>query len=274
MTGDGGLRRLLPPPRRRPGVLTVLVRWRIELLLLGGIVTAWYHAGATAVLVTVLMVALLATLIRPVGRVVLGVVLAVAVPHRVRSGLVQSGVVDRTGRPPWIVWPAPPRTRCCSRSGCGPERPPRTCGRRHRWSRPRPGRRASRSGSDRRGATEPWWSSTDRAGDGPGGERRWPARSARAPPDRRPSSATKRSSRHRINRQWPEPGTHDLNRGAWTCGRRSAALTASFGPPPRPGTSEFSARLSSRDTGAATRRPVRGSPPWPERGGVWPTGGF
>ena len=53
---------------------------------------------------------------------------------------------------------------------------------------------------------------------------------ARAPPDRRPSSATKRSSRHRINRQWPEPGTHDLNRGAWTYGRRSAALTASFGP--------------------------------------------
>ncbi len=107
MTGDGGLRRLLPPPRRRPGVLTVLVRWRIELLLLGGIVTAWYHAGATAVLVTVLMVALLATLIPPVGRVVLGVVLAVVVPHRVRSGLVQSGVVDRTGRPPWIVWARP-----------------------------------------------------------------------------------------------------------------------------------------------------------------------
>lgn len=29
------------------------------------------------------------------------------VPHRVRSGLVQSGVVDRGGRPPWIMWAHP-----------------------------------------------------------------------------------------------------------------------------------------------------------------------
>jgi hypothetical protein len=107
MTGDGGLRRLLPPPRRRPGLLAILIRWRVELLILGGIVTASYHAGLTAVIVAALMVALLATLIPPVGRVVLGVVLAVVVPHRVRSGLVQSGVVDRTGRPPWIMWARP-----------------------------------------------------------------------------------------------------------------------------------------------------------------------
>jgi hypothetical protein len=107
MNGDGGLRRILPPPRRRPGLLAIVVRWRAELLILGGIAMVWYQVGPIPVLVAGLMMALFGTLIPAVGRVVLGVLLAIVVPHRVRSGLVQSGVVDRTGRPPWIMWARP-----------------------------------------------------------------------------------------------------------------------------------------------------------------------
>ncbi|TDP98178.1 hypothetical protein [Labedaea rhizosphaerae] len=97
------LRRVLPPPRRRPSLVTIAVRWRIELLL-GTAIGLWVGllgwlpltvaAGAVAV-----ALAVNPSLRRGAARVLR----AVIVPHRVRSGLLQSGVTDRSGRLPWLV---------------------------------------------------------------------------------------------------------------------------------------------------------------------------
>ena len=101
--GDGELRRLLPPTRKRPGILAVLVRWRGELLLAGLLAGLWSLVGGQAVGWIAGVTLVLAVLVRPFGRVLLGVLQALVTAHRVRSGLVQAGVAGRNGRPPWIV---------------------------------------------------------------------------------------------------------------------------------------------------------------------------
>lgn len=103
MTADGGLRRILPPPRRRPGLLAVLVRWRAELLLVGVVAGCWHWAGGAAVGVGAVTAGVLTLFVEPVRTIVRDVVQSVVCMHRVRSGLVQAGVADRTGRIPWVV---------------------------------------------------------------------------------------------------------------------------------------------------------------------------
>ncbi|QJY46182.1 hypothetical protein [Pseudonocardia broussonetiae] len=103
MSADGGLRRLLPPPRRRPNLLTVLLRWRAELLVAGVLASLWHYAGAGAVGALCAVVAVLALLVPPVRNVLGGAAQAVVTMHRIRSGLVQAGVADRAGRIPWVV---------------------------------------------------------------------------------------------------------------------------------------------------------------------------
>lgn len=103
MSADGGLRRLLPPPRRRPNLLAVLLRWRAELLVVGALATLWHYAGAGAVGVACALVAVLGFFIAPVRSVLGGALQAVVTMHRVRTGLVQAGVADRSGRIPWVV---------------------------------------------------------------------------------------------------------------------------------------------------------------------------
>jgi hypothetical protein len=100
---DDELRRLLPPPRRRPNPIEVGVRWRVELLLLAAVGMAvhrfggWIPLGVAGVLTVLLAVS------REARHVALGLLHSVVVPHRVRSGLVQAGVADRSGRLPWLV---------------------------------------------------------------------------------------------------------------------------------------------------------------------------
>jgi hypothetical protein len=105
---DDDLRRLLPlPPRRRPGPLAVAVRWRAELLAVGVTAAAWYAFGGTAVVTVAVVLAGLVVAVPPVRRHTRGLLQAVIVMHRVRSGLVQGGVADRSGRLPWVVAACP-----------------------------------------------------------------------------------------------------------------------------------------------------------------------
>jgi hypothetical protein len=103
VTADGGLRRILPPPRRRPGLLAVLVRWRAELLVVGAVAGAWHWGGGAAVGVAAATAGVLTLLVEPVRTIVRDAVQSVVCMHRVRSGLVQAGVADRKGRIPWVV---------------------------------------------------------------------------------------------------------------------------------------------------------------------------
>jgi hypothetical protein len=103
MTADDGLRRLLPPPRRRPGLLAMCVRWRLEILIVGVLVAGAQAVGGTVTGFVVVALGLVVTLVPAVRRAALAFVQALVVPHRVRSGLVQAGVADRTGRLPWLV---------------------------------------------------------------------------------------------------------------------------------------------------------------------------
>jgi len=80
------------------------VRWRLELLLLCGLVAGWHFAGATALGIGVAALAGIVALVPAARRAAIGIVQALVVPHRVRSGLVQAGVADRAGRLPWLVW--------------------------------------------------------------------------------------------------------------------------------------------------------------------------
>jgi hypothetical protein len=102
MTGDD-FRRLLPPPRRRPGLLAMCVRWRIEIVTVVAVTAAWQRFGATTLTLGVLMLTSVLIIVPVTRRLALGLLQAVVVPHRVRSGLVQGGVADRSGRLPWIV---------------------------------------------------------------------------------------------------------------------------------------------------------------------------
>jgi hypothetical protein len=107
MTAEGEWRRWLPPPRRRPRLLAVVIRWRIEIVLLVGGIAAWRQAGTLAMEIVVGASCLLLAAV-PVVRRVSGCAFATVVaPHRVRSGLVQAGVTDRAGSPPWLIWAAP-----------------------------------------------------------------------------------------------------------------------------------------------------------------------
>jgi hypothetical protein len=100
------MRRLISP-QRRPGLLAVLVRWRVEVLL----AVAWYCLGiievGIAIGIAATALALSAISFPAVGHGAVSVVQSLVVPHRVRSALIQAGIASRRGRPPWIViaWP-------------------------------------------------------------------------------------------------------------------------------------------------------------------------
>jgi hypothetical protein len=107
VTSEPDWRRLLPPPRRRPGLVAIVVRWRVEVLLVLAVGAMWQLGGGRVVEllagVTALGLAATAT-----GRAVAVVAWQLlAVPHRVRSAFVQAGVASRQGRLPLIFWVRP-----------------------------------------------------------------------------------------------------------------------------------------------------------------------
>ncbi len=103
MSADEPLRRLLPAPRHRPGPLSIAVRWRGELALVAAVVAGVQLIGPPVAAAIGGTLALLVALVPTVRRVAVGGLLRLVVPHRVRAGLVQAGVTDRSGRPPWLV---------------------------------------------------------------------------------------------------------------------------------------------------------------------------
>jgi len=110
---DEVFRRLTPPPGRArwPGLLTVLGRWRAELLLVGAVAGLWHWVGGLVVGLVGMALAVLVAAIPAVRRGFVCLLQTVVVPHRVRAGLVQAGVGDRTGRPPWLPWARPIGTK-------------------------------------------------------------------------------------------------------------------------------------------------------------------
>jgi hypothetical protein len=107
MTDSADRRRLHPPPRRRPGPVAILIRWRVEVLLLVVLASVW-HAWGTRSLGIVLSAALvLAVVSPPVRRFVLLAWHLLAVPHRVRSAFVHAGVPNRQGYLPWLFLASP-----------------------------------------------------------------------------------------------------------------------------------------------------------------------
>ncbi|OLT14227.1 hypothetical protein BJF78_19705 [Pseudonocardia sp. CNS-139] len=107
MTPDGlvpdDLRRLVPPPRRRPGVVAVAVRWRCEIMIAAVLAFGAHAAGPVVTGLLAGMGAIVVALVPAVRRAVVAGVQTLVVPHRVRAGLVQAGATDRDGRLPWLV---------------------------------------------------------------------------------------------------------------------------------------------------------------------------
>jgi hypothetical protein len=107
MTEGADLRRIHPPPRRRPGLLAILVRWRVEILLLCALVSAWNAFGTRVIVIVVSMLLVVAAVYPPVRRAALLAWHLLAVPHRVRSAFVQAGVASRQGYLPWLFVASP-----------------------------------------------------------------------------------------------------------------------------------------------------------------------
>lgn len=101
MSADDDLRRLLPPPRRHPGLLVVCLRWRVELLIAGCLAAGFQTLGGVVTGVLLVGLGLLVVAVPVVRRWVIAFGRTLVVTHRVRSGLVRAGVGD--GRLPWLV---------------------------------------------------------------------------------------------------------------------------------------------------------------------------
>jgi hypothetical protein len=107
VTDSSAWRRILPPPRRRPGPLMIMVWWRVELVVAGAVGTLAYHADALAAEIVGGSLLVLATTL-PAGRATaVRTWQLLAVPHRLRSAFVEAGVASRAGRLPWIFWARP-----------------------------------------------------------------------------------------------------------------------------------------------------------------------
>jgi hypothetical protein len=101
---SAGWRRLLPPPRHRPGLVAIIVRWRIEIALLALVWASWRSTGPLVMAFVFLGSVLAAATMPTVRHLLVRVWQLLVVPHRVRTALVQAGVGDRAGRLPWILW--------------------------------------------------------------------------------------------------------------------------------------------------------------------------
>lgn len=101
----------LPERVRRPLPTTVLWRWRYEVLLLLGISICGWYAYRTGTVVPALLgapvVGIVIAVIPPLRRAVCAPVLCVITAHRVRTGLAQAWVHNRSGRLPALVWTRP-----------------------------------------------------------------------------------------------------------------------------------------------------------------------
>jgi hypothetical protein len=107
MNDIGPWRRIFPPDRRRPGPLSTMVRWRVELLLAAGVSAIWYYAGSEVIVLIVAVCSALVAIVDRARRVAIAVVQSIVVPHRMRSALIEAGVTSQAGRIPWIMWAWP-----------------------------------------------------------------------------------------------------------------------------------------------------------------------
>lgn len=107
MATDDDLRRLWPPPRRKPNIVDVLVRWRVEIVLAVLAVAAWHYIGGRTIAIVGAISLASVMALHPVRQLAVRCWELLIAPHRVRAGLVQAGVADRRGALPWVLWAAP-----------------------------------------------------------------------------------------------------------------------------------------------------------------------
>ncbi len=100
-------RRLWPPPRRKPNIFDLVVRWRVEIVLAVLAVATWLQVGGrnTAIAGGITLASVL--LVAPLRHLAVRCWELLISPHRVRAGLVQAGVADRRGALPWVLWAVP-----------------------------------------------------------------------------------------------------------------------------------------------------------------------
>ena len=63
----------------------------------------WQAVGSTGAAIVLAIFGIVVVSVPVVRRAAVAFGQVLVVPHRVRSGLVQAGVTDRSGRPPWLV---------------------------------------------------------------------------------------------------------------------------------------------------------------------------
>jgi hypothetical protein len=90
--------------RRWPGLLAVVVRWRIEVTAVTAIGLLWHLAGGFFVGTLAVTTAILTATVPAIRQAAVRSWQLVTLPHRVRTALAQAGAVDRDGRLPWVLW--------------------------------------------------------------------------------------------------------------------------------------------------------------------------
>jgi hypothetical protein len=107
MSDNSEWRRRLPPPRRKPNLIMVLARWRVEIPLGAAAVAVLQTLGPLPFALVVGASAVGIAMSSTVRRGALTVWQTVVVPHRVRSALVHAGVANLDGRLPWLLYSRP-----------------------------------------------------------------------------------------------------------------------------------------------------------------------
>ena len=89
---------------RWPGLLPVIVRWRVEVAVVAAVGLLWHLTGALVLAVVAATAAILIAAVPVVRYAAVRSWQLVALTHRVRAALVSAGVEDRYGRLPWVLW--------------------------------------------------------------------------------------------------------------------------------------------------------------------------
>lgn len=85
----------------------LVLRWRLELVLVGVVLAVWAAIGTMAVGIVALALVIVAVAVPQARTLARRIERTLVIPHRLRSALVQGGVADRSGRLPWLVWARP-----------------------------------------------------------------------------------------------------------------------------------------------------------------------
>jgi hypothetical protein len=88
---------------RRPALVAVAVRWRIELAATAGTALLVHVISPTVAGLVITAATAAVVAVPPVRGAAVRAYQLVALPHRVRKGLAEGGAVDSKGHLPWVL---------------------------------------------------------------------------------------------------------------------------------------------------------------------------